>query len=1495
MNFYKLVVGLFIFFVLPENLYAQYSITGPTTVNLGETKTYSFGDDTYGYPPYGDLYYYDWYSDEGLFTATDDTYYGDYEIPIVSVEWTVPATSTYIYVDVYDDYFNDYWYTDIEVEVIGSLPDDPGDPTAPNNVCNPVLTRSATPQNGDVWYWQGKDPYGTSITKGSGATYIPNQGSGTYYIRAKSTGGHWSENSGSVDVTIISPTLWYTDIDNDGYGDPASTPISNCTKPSGRVSNNFDQCPTVAGNLFNNGCPGDGDLGSSDKNYVHTITPLIPVSDISQITNNNDKIESVSYFDGLGRVIQNVSIRSGGQNQDIKSPLVYDEFGRQAITYLPHATVTSSTLAYTNNSTLIGDLNTYYVSKHATQLNSSSPNAYTEKSFDASPLSRVLETGTPGEDWKVNIASDTDHTTKYEYNTNSTNEVYKIDYSGAGQSLSIASYYVEGTLLKNSVKNENWTTADGKINTKEVFTDKSGKKIAEFSYILESTVLKTLKTYYVYDDTGNMVYVLTPKIFSIISGTTISVTNLNDLAFQYVYDTYNRQIEQRAPGKEPEYMVYDQLDRPILTQDKNLKDDGKWLFTKYDAFGRAVYSGLFSSASTRATLQTAADSYISANTTNLSNIEARTTTTTTVGGISINYSNNAYPTTGLEVLTVNYFDDYTFTDSDKPIIPTTILGQNVTTRTKGFSTASWTKTLGAASWGKIYSFYDEQGGLIKVYEKNYLGGYTDNQSKLDFRGKIESSTTTHKRLSSSTQLTIQDRFEYDHQERPLEHFQTVNSNPEQRIAKNTFNELGVLVKKEIGGTSGVALQSIDYTFDIRGSLKGINDVDNIGTDLFAFELNYESGEGTNYTAAMQQYNGNISQMVWKSAHNNTKKSYLYTYDDLNRFSKAQYGEGTSLTTNWNKFEVIVNGYDYNGNISGLKRRKTSTSFIDDLTYYYDTGNGNQLMKIEDASTSEGFINGNTNSNDYAYDDNGNLTKDLNKNISLIEYNHLDLVTKVNFINGAHIDFLYDASGAKLQMKYVNGGNSTTTDYIGGFQYVNNTLQFFPTPEGYVDYDGGNYTYVYSLKDHLGNNRVSFKDGDKNNSVNSSDILSNTDYYPMGLAHSGEFILNSNYNFKFQGKEQLLANGYNMYDFGSRMYDGSVGRWFNVDPQNQFGSPYVAMGNIWVIGGDPNGEWFGIDDVVAGAIGAAGNVIGQAMAGNINSWKDGFAYACIGFVAGLTATYTGGMGTAAILSAGNSAYGQYDNTGRVDILKVGEAAFIGAASAGIAAPIAGAISSQMSTVFSGVKNTLVQQMIIQSTTQAGTGFTLSTSFSLLQGESLENSLKAGTNAAASGFVSGAVTAFGNHVAANNKSAREAKLAALAEDASEIKLNSYDARNGGHLQSKHGASTTNFDQMQRANSGINPGESIVKNKADASRFYSSSDALELSLKAQVKYRAILLDKPHLSGSLEIKVISPKIIGGGYLKNSFNFTQTNTAIFKFDVSGNYYTGYPLLRINK
>jgi hypothetical protein len=72
--------------------------------------------------------------------------------------------------------------------------------------------------------------------------------------------------------------------------------------------------------------------------------------------------------------------------------------------------------------------------------------------------------------------------------------------------------------------------------------------------------------------------------------------------------------------------------------------------------------------------------------------------------------------------------------------------------------------------------------------------------------------------------------------------------------------------------------------------------------------------------------------------------------------------------------------------------------IDDLDYQY-LPYSNRLATVNDFSDrDEGFkdgLNAINNINDYLYDTNGNMISDMNKEISLITYNHLNLPTRID--------------------------------------------------------------------------------------------------------------------------------------------------------------------------------------------------------------------------------------------------------------------------------------------------------------------------------------------------------------------------------------------------------------------------------------------------------------------------------------------------------------------
>ncbi|NHN28191.1 type IV secretion protein Rhs, partial [Flavobacterium jejuense] len=135
-------------------------------------------------------------------------------------------------------------------------------------------------------------------------------------------------------------------------------------------------------------------------------------------------------------------------------------------------------------------------------------------------------------------------------------------------------------------------------------------------------------------------------------------------------------------------------------------------------------------------------------------------------------------------------------------------------------------------------------------------------SKLDWAGKTEYTVTTHKYDTNGTVVTITDIFEYTDQDRLKLHKQLIAGGSEQLIAKNEYDELGQLISKNVGGTDATGatgLQTVDYSYNIRGWLKAINDVENIGTDLFAFKINYNEFQaiGSNDIAPNPLYNGNI--------------------------------------------------------------------------------------------------------------------------------------------------------------------------------------------------------------------------------------------------------------------------------------------------------------------------------------------------------------------------------------------------------------------------------------------------------------------------------------------------------------------------------------------------------------------------------------------------------------------------------------------------------------
>ena len=611
---------------------------------------------------------------------------------------------------------------------------------------------------------------------------------------------------------------------------------------------------------------------------------------------------------------------------------------------------------------------------------------------------------------------------------------------------------------------------------------------------------ETHDTYYVYDDKSNLCFVLQPMYQS--------SANLDLYAFQYKYDGRNRCIWKKLPGAGYMEMVYDNADRLVFSQDGNQRalTSGNWTYYKYDGLNRLTEQGTCT---------------------------------------------NKVTTSGTNVLVQHFYDSYAFRSQagfNNSNFPDDASGNG-----KGALTASVATVLGSSN--KIYTayYYDIKGRVAKTVQSNLLGSYDVTATIYTFTDKPATVTHTHTASGKPTRTEMY-TYSYNHADRLLKVEHTLGGT-KITLADYAYDNLGRLQSKSLHGS---ATNKLTYAYNVRGWLTGIS-----GTK-FTQNLYYNTGNGT------ARYNGSISSMTWKSGNESTVRGYKFTYDGLDRMLNATYGETAGISTNANRFSENVTGYDKNGNIKGLQRygqlSSTAYGMIDNLTL---TLNGNQLNRVDDAvaaSTYNGgfeFKNGANAADEYSYDANGNLTKDLNKGISGITYNFLNLPNAVTFSDGSTITYTYGADGTKLRTVHKIGSTTTTTDYCGNVIYENGVQKLLLTEEGYITLSDSKYHYY--LKDHQGNNRVVISQ--------SGTVEETSHYYPFG----GVFASAGNVQpYKYNGKELDTKKGLNWYDYGARHYDAVLGRFITVDAlyDKHFKvSPYVYCGNEPVGRIDPDGnDW-----------------------------------------------------------------------------------------------------------------------------------------------------------------------------------------------------------------------------------------------------------------------------------------------------------------------------------
>jgi RHS repeat-associated protein len=222
---------------------------------------------------------------------------------------------------------------------------------------------------------------------------------------------------------------------------------------------------------------------------------------------------------------------------------------------------------------------------------------------------------------------------------------------------------------------------------------------------------------------------------------------------------------------------------------------------------------------------------------------------------------------------------------------------------------------------------------------------------------------------------------------------------------------------------------------------------------------------------------------------------------------------------------------------------------------------------------------------------------------------------------------------QFKLKKDENNNILASGY-SGFDAVGNDLELKNHVLNNIPLKASGYLYVYVINEtpninvYFDNLQVSHTRGP---------LLEESHYYPAGLeiaAISSKAALGLQNKYKYQGQEFETAMNYMMHEFEARHYDPQVGRWWVPDPAEQFSSPYLAMGNNWINGVDPDGRWFGWDDLAAAGIGFAAGYLSSAI--TTGDWgKKSLLAGGIGALTGWLAYNTGGLSLSATKAAGGT--------------------------------------------------------------------------------------------------------------------------------------------------------------------------------------------------------------------------------------------------------------------
>jgi RHS repeat-associated protein len=356
-----------------------------------------------------------------------------------------------------------------------------------------------------------------------------------------------------------------------------------------------------------------------------------------------------------------------------------------------------------------------------------------------------------------------------------------------------------------------------------------------------------------------------------------------------------------------------------------------------------------------------------------------------------------------------------------------------------------------------------------------------------------------------------------------------------------------------------------------------------GLSMDNLQYNYYTSTGSTYNPATATPTNATNKLAYVD-DSGTPANYA---DDLEDQSAGNYTYDATGQLTGDVAEQIANiEWTVYGKIANITRTAGSTK--KELTFKYDAL-GQRVMKLaKDRDVPGVMTQENWTYTYYVRDAQGNVMatykRSLTANITTQQ------ATDKLVLEESHI---YGSSRLGVDDRETENINSTNTfAWSGGYTAEGELIpaavptQAKMTAVNVLTPKRKLGLKLYELSNHLGNVLVTVSDRKLTKQLGATasvefymaDVRSTSDYSAFGAPLSGRTFSSSSYKYGFNGMEkdaEMHGNDGDSYDFGARMYDARVGRFFsrdNYESNFSYQSPYVFAECTPISAIDVNGDY-----------------------------------------------------------------------------------------------------------------------------------------------------------------------------------------------------------------------------------------------------------------------------------------------------------------------------------